>query len=165
MNITISSPPTSEHTTVSLDNKTNMAGHSTRSSSCNRAEMDPAEFGSKLFVGEVANQVFDFRPTPAYAHSCTASKSNCHLKQVHDSAAWCHRFHPIAKDIECLTHALHIMQYLSKYGESAELLKDPSWTKDLIKADKGTKMAHPPARSVPGSQLTYYQTRAHAVAM
>jgi glutamine synthetase len=27
-------------------------------------------------------------------------------------------------------------EYLSKYGLSAEVLKDPSWTKDLAKADK-----------------------------
>ena len=30
-------------------------------------------------------------------------------------------------------------QYLSKYGESAALLKDPSWTKDPAKADKGER--------------------------
>jgi len=31
------------------------------------------------------------------------------------------------------------MQYLSKYGESAALLKDFTWTKDPAKADKGKK--------------------------
>ena len=29
-------------------------------------------------------------------------------------------------------------QYLSKYGESAALLKNPAWTKDKAKAEKGT---------------------------
>ena len=32
------------------------------------------------------------------------------------------------------------MQYLVKYGLTAEVLKDPSWTKDGSKADKGDEL-------------------------
>jgi hypothetical protein len=38
-------------------------------------------------------------------------------------------------------------QYLSKYGESCDLLKDPSWTKDEKRADKGASLDAMPCPS------------------
>ena len=39
--------------------------------------------------------------------------------------------------VHSLTTVFLTEQFLSKYGESDALLKDPSWTKDPVKADKG----------------------------
>jgi len=39
--------------------------------------------------------------------------------------------------MNCALTKIFSTQYLAKYGESAELLKDPLWTKDSAKADKG----------------------------
>ena len=37
--------------------------------------------------------------------------------------------------------SLYIGQYLSKYGLSGDVLKDPSWTKDAAKADKSKRIS------------------------
>jgi len=77
---------------------------------------NPTEYGSKVFLGQVAQQV---RGHGALCGLCNKCSSRDCVSSVQMSS----------RD--------ESLQYLAKYGLSAEVLKDYTWTKDESKANKG----------------------------
>jgi hypothetical protein len=93
------------------------------------------EYGTKIFTGDVATKVgcraagVDTRAAPFRSSSCVPLllRYICPPMGRPACVRWSNAEYFVVL----------IEQFLSKYGESAALLKDPSWTKDPQKADKG----------------------------
>jgi hypothetical protein len=111
------------------------------------------EYGTKIFTGDVATKVgcraagVDTRAAPFRSSSCVPLllRYICPPMGRPACVRWSNAEYVVVL----------IEQFLSKYGESAALLKDPSWTKDPQKADKGKSLKCPGVRSAADSRTCY----------
>ena len=107
-----------------------------------------AEYGAKLFIGDVATKVRR-TPAPRTRGAGTAPRRRAvravaigACRPTAGRGSWA------CVGSACVVILLgavddgvrRLAQFLSKYGESGALLKDPSWTKDPAKAEKGANL-------------------------